>query len=83
MNRDLGFDRKKHSMYPKAMGKKIREKLISDFGETVGDQLWEKNCVKGSFCDFCIVADQNPLAGKYERIRDEYGFIISKKKERN
>lgn len=39
------------------------------------------NCVKGSFCDFCIVADQNPLADKYERIRDEYGFIISKEKK--
>ena len=36
------------------------------------------NCVKGSFC---IVADQNPLADKYERIRDEYGFITSKKKK--
>ena len=237
MNRGLNFDRKKHCMYPKAMGKKIREKLITDFGKTVGDQLWEKtrlkyaellsdapsmkgtphsagaytailffayysilpekpsietlepftnelfmgsfktmgklfnmnrkadlcllagimksvgkkdaasirkkpdgfinvqttfdkengiirykftqcpnaefakkhgfedimpllcntdyygmdqlhaclirtsNCVKGSFCDFCIVADQNPLADKYERIRDEYGFIISKEKK--
>lgn len=43
MNRELNFDRKKHSMYPKAMGEKIKEKLTSDFGETVGNQLWEKN----------------------------------------
>ena len=46
MNRGLNFDRKKHCMYPKAMGKKIREKLITDFGKTVGDQLWEKTRLK-------------------------------------
>lgn len=237
MKDKLNFDRKKHSMYPKAMGKRIREKLIADFGEAVGNQLWEKtrlkyaellsdapsmkgtphsagaytailffayysvlqekpsiealepftnelfmgsfktmgklfnmnrktnlcllagimksvgkkdaayirknpdgfvnvqtpfdkekgiirykftqcpnaefakkhgfadimpllcntdyygmdqlhaclirtsNCVRGSFCDFCIVANQNPLGDKYERIRDEYGFIISREKQ--
>lgn len=46
MNKELDFDRKKHSMYPKAMGEKIRKKLTSDFGETVGDQLWEKTRLK-------------------------------------
>ena len=46
MKDKLNFDRKKHSMYPKAMGKKIRGKLIADFGETVGNQLWEKTRLK-------------------------------------
>ena len=46
MKRGLNFDRKKHSMYLKAMEKKIREKLITDFGKTVGDQLWEKTRLK-------------------------------------
>ena len=38
------------------------------------------NCVKGNHCDFCIVADKNPLAYKYKKIKDKYGFWISEEK---
>lgn len=39
---ELKFDRKKHSIYPKTMGKKIKCKLEADYGKEKGGQLWEQ-----------------------------------------
>lgn len=34
------------------------------------------NCDK---CDYCIVGSKNPMAKKYEIVKDENGFLVSRK----
>ena len=55
----------------------------SDFfgiSEIHGTLIRESTCGNGSVCDYCVMGNQNPLASKYETIRDENGFLVSRKK---
>ncbi|MCM1523878.1 MAG: L-2-amino-thiazoline-4-carboxylic acid hydrolase [Ruminococcus sp.] len=38
-------------------------------------------CVNSDACDYCICGDKNPLAEKYELVKDENGLLLSKRKE--
>ena len=38
-------------------------------------------CITSDHCDYCIVGDRNPLASKYDLIRNENGLLLSVKKE--
>ena len=37
-------------------------------------------CGNSDICDYMVMGDKNPLADRYEEVRDEGGFIISRKK---
>ena len=39
-------------------------------------------CATSKRCDYCIVGDNNPLAGEYELIKDESGLLVSVRKEK-
>ena len=55
----------------------------SDFfgiSEIHGTLIRESTCGNGTVCDYCVMGNQNPLASKYETIRDENGFLVSRKK---
>ena len=41
----------------------------------------EGTCATSSCCDYCIVGDKNPLATEYELVKNEYGLLISVKKQ--
>lgn len=34
-------------------------------------------------CDYCVVGSENPMAKKYEIVKDEMGFLISKERGRS
>ena len=36
----------------------------------------EKNSDK---CDYCVVGSENPMAKEYEIVKDEEGFLVSRK----
>lgn len=55
----------------------------SDFfgiGEIHGQLIREGTCGNSEKCDYCVVGNRNPEAQKYETVRDENGFLISRKK---
>lgn len=31
-------------------------------------------------CDYCVVGSANPMAKEYEIVKDENGFLVSRKK---
>ncbi len=37
-------------------------------------------CGNSERCDYCVVGNRNPLADEYEIVRDEHGFLVSRKK---
>ena len=37
-------------------------------------------CGNSECCDYCVVGNENPLAKEYEIIKDETGFLVSRKK---
>ena len=41
----------------------------------------EGTCLNADQCDYCIMGDKNPLAEKYELIRNEDGLLLSIKKD--
>ena len=45
-----------------------------------GTLIREGTCGNADKCDYCIVGSENPLAAEYEIVRDENGFLISKRK---
>ncbi len=36
-------------------------------------------CGNSRQCDYCVVGDENPLAKEYETVKDEKGFLVSRK----
>ena len=40
----------------------------------------EGTCVTSKCCDYCIVGDQNPLAAKYNLVKNENGLLVSARK---
>lgn len=36
-------------------------------------------CGNADYCDYCIVGSKNPMAREYEIVRDEAGFLVSRK----
>ena len=40
----------------------------------------EGTCCTGSLCDYCIVGDRNPIAGRYELVKRDNGLWVSVKK---
>lgn len=47
-----------------------------------GTLIREGTCGNADRCDYCIVGSGNPLAAEYEIIKDEKGFLVSRKKDR-
>ncbi len=41
----------------------------------------EGTCGTSDCCDYCIIGDRNPLAGNYENVKNEQGYIVSRKKK--
>lgn len=39
-------------------------------------------CGNSDICDYCVVGSGNPLAKEYEVVRDDNGFLVSRKKDR-
>ncbi len=46
-----------------------------------GALIREGTCITSDCCDYCIVGDENPLAEKYEIVRDENGLMLSVRRE--
>lgn len=40
-------------------------------------------CGNSDKCDYCVVGSENPLAQKYEVVKDERGFLVSREKNGN
>ena len=40
----------------------------------------EHTCAEGSVCDYWIVGDKSPVAGRYRLIKDKKGFVVSRRK---
>lgn len=38
-------------------------------------------CGNSDKCDYCVVGSENPMAKEYEIVKDEAGFLVSKKKK--
>ena len=38
-------------------------------------------CGNSDRCDYCVVGDRNPIAAQYELMKDEQGFLVSRKKD--
>ena len=38
----------------------------------------EGTCGTSDCCDYCIIGDRNPLAGNYENVKNEQGYIVSR-----
>ena len=37
-------------------------------------------CGNSDKCDYCVVGSESPLAQKYEVVKDEGGFLVSREK---
>ena len=37
-------------------------------------------CGNSDRCDYCVVGNKNPMAKEYDIVTDEYGFLVSRKK---
>ena len=37
-------------------------------------------CGNADVCDYCVVGSESPMAGQYEIVKDEKGFLVSRKK---
>ena len=54
----------------------------SDFfgiGQIHGKLIRCGTCGNSDRCDYCVMGDRNPLAKKYETVKDEKGFLVSRK----
>ena len=38
-------------------------------------------CGNSDKCDYCVVGAENPMAKEYEVVKDEAGFLVSRKVE--
>lgn len=45
-----------------------------------GTLIREGTCGNSDKCDYCVVGSENPMAKEYEIVRDEAGFLVSRKK---
>ena len=66
------------------------------YGEEEGTKLWEATgrqisfytmpecriCGNSDKCDYCVVRSENPMAKEYEIVKDEAGFLVSRKIEK-
>ena len=55
----------------------------SDFfgiGELHGTLIRCGTCGNSDACDYLVVGDRNPMAEEYETVRDEQGFLVSRKR---
>ncbi|MCR5689628.1 MAG: L-2-amino-thiazoline-4-carboxylic acid hydrolase [Clostridiales bacterium] len=55
----------------------------SDFfgiGEIHGTLIRCGTCGNSNQCDYLVVGNRNPIAGEYETVPDEQGFLVSRKK---
>ncbi|MBQ9009593.1 MAG: L-2-amino-thiazoline-4-carboxylic acid hydrolase [Clostridia bacterium] len=48
--------------------------------EIHGRLIRQGTCGNGSVCDYLVVGSENPIAAEYETVRDEHGFLVSRKK---
>lgn len=46
-----------------------------------GQLIRQSTCGNGTVCDYLVVGDRNPIAREYETVRDENGFLVSRKKQ--
>ncbi len=40
-----------------------------------------RTCGNAELCDYCVVGSENPLAKEYEIVKDEGGYLVSRKKQ--
>lgn len=53
--------------------------LLVDKPDT-GTLIREGTCGNSDKCDYFVVGSENPMAEEYEIVRDEAGFLVSRKK---
>lgn len=46
-----------------------------------GPLIRRGTCGNADRCDYCVVGSENPMAKEYELVKDEAGFLVSRKKE--
>ena len=46
-----------------------------------GTLIRHGTCGNSDKCDYCVVGSENPMAKEYEIIKDEDGFLVSRKLE--
>lgn len=46
-----------------------------------GTLIRKGTCGTADKCDYCVVGSENPLAQKYEIVKDEGGFLVSREKK--
>ena len=47
-----------------------------------GQLIRTGTCGNSEECDYCVVGSRNPLARQYEIVKDDRGFLVSRKKEK-
>lgn len=53
--------------------------LLGDKPDT-GTLIREGTCGNSDKCDYFVVGSENPMVEEYEIVRDEAGFLVSRKK---
>lgn len=48
-------------------------------GKLHGTLIRRGTCGNSDCCDYCVVGSKNPLAQEYEIVKDEKGFLVSRK----
>lgn len=48
-------------------------------GQIHGTLIRQGTCGNSDKCDYCVVGSENPMAKEYEIIKDEAGFLVSRK----
>ena len=46
-----------------------------------GQLIRQGTCGNSDVCDYLVVGSENPIAGEYETVTDEGGFLVSRKKK--
>lgn len=46
-----------------------------------GTLIRQGTCGNSDRCDYCVVGSENPMAKEYEIIKDDMGFLVSRKKQ--
>lgn len=84
-------DRKQIKQYPNAEFAK-KHGLMNVLPLLCNSDYWGIGCIHGTLirkgtcgtadkCDYCVVGSENPLAQKYEIVKDEGGFLVSREKK--
>lgn len=68
-------DRKQYIQYPASF-------CNSDYwgiSQIHGTLIRCGTCGNSDKCDYCVVGSENPMAKEYEIVKDEAGFLVSRK----